>query len=446
MSVIRSSALSNGVKVITKHLDWPTVALGVHLRSGSSFETQETNGTAHFIEHMLFKGTATQSYSQLVETVENMGAHMNAYTTRDHTMYSARCLPGDTEQVTGILSDIVQHPLFDSNLVENERSTIVAEGESVASVAEETLYDVVHAHVFSDHPLGMTVLGPKANIQGMTRDKLVSFSENHCDPRSLTLLAAGDVDHDKLCELAEASFQQPSPSSARRVVSPAHFHAGSSRVARVVKSGTPIPPMPVSHVAITFAGVPPQDAEYGAVSALSPLLSLPSTMSGARELLLGFRVHNVTYANNGFISIYCAVPTAKVDDLLKQVGSAVKSLTVAPDLARTLVDSAKVDFHVRTGAYTFVTGLSSAYTLFGDEVIGSPGCMDPLVRAIERADQAALSSRIKQMAEPEQVQITVMDDVSEEQFSRLDGEVYGAVGFGGVRSVGGPDLRDIMLG
>ncbi|RZS04989.1 hypothetical protein BHM03_00035412, partial [Ensete ventricosum] len=128
----RVTTLPNGLRIATEStLASRTATVGVSIDAGSRFETDETNGTAHFLEHMIFKGTESRTMRQLEEEIENMGGHLNAYTSREQTTYYAKVLDKDVPKALEILADILQNSCFDDKRIERERDVILREMEEV---------------------------------------------------------------------------------------------------------------------------------------------------------------------------------------------------------------------------------------------------------------------------------------------------------------------------
>jgi predicted Zn-dependent peptidase len=118
------TTLDNGLRVATEYWPSQTSAVGIFTGSGSRDETIETSGTAHFLEHLMFKGTTNRSRIQLEMEVENLGAQLNAYTSREHTLYHIQCFNNDIAKSVEILGDMVCNSTFNKNAIEVERETI----------------------------------------------------------------------------------------------------------------------------------------------------------------------------------------------------------------------------------------------------------------------------------------------------------------------------------
>lgn len=139
--------------------------VGIWIDAGSRFETERTNGTAHFLEHMAFKGTKKRSQTDLELEVENMGAHLNAYTSREQTVYYAKAFSKDLPKAVDILSDILQNSTLGEAEIERERGVILREMQEVETNLQEVVFDHLHATAYQGTPLGRTILGPTQNIK-----------------------------------------------------------------------------------------------------------------------------------------------------------------------------------------------------------------------------------------------------------------------------------------
>merc|ERR1719431_2355075 len=138
--------------------------------------------------------------------VENMGMHLNAYTSREQTVFYAKCLTGDLSNAVEILSDILTNSTFGEQEIERERGVILREMQEVEMNLQEVVFDHLHAVAYQGTPLGRTILGPAKNIKSISRDDLTHYIQTHYQGPRMVLAGAGGVDHGKLCELAENHF------------------------------------------------------------------------------------------------------------------------------------------------------------------------------------------------------------------------------------------------
>lgn len=137
-----------------------------------------------------------------------MGAHLNAYTSREQTVYYAKCLSKDVDKSVDILADIIQNSKFGEAEIERERSVIQREMQEVETNLQEVVFDHLHSIAYQGTPLGLTILGPTENIKSIQRQDLVNYVTDHYKGSRIVLAGAGGVDHDQLVKLAEQHLGQ----------------------------------------------------------------------------------------------------------------------------------------------------------------------------------------------------------------------------------------------
>ncbi|KAL3475872.1 Metalloenzyme, LuxS/M16 peptidase-like protein [Aspergillus californicus] len=262
-STTQATTLSNGFTIATEYSPWAqTSTVGVWIDAGSRAETDKTNGTAHFLEHLAFKGTSKRSQHQLELEIENMGAHLNAYTSRENTVYYAKAFNNDVPKAVDILADILQNSKLEPAAIERERDVILREQEEVDKQLEEVVFDHLHATAFQRQPLGRTILGPKENIQTITRDNLTDYIKTNYTADRMVLVGAGGIPHEQLVRLAEEHFGRlPSqaPTSAALALT-----AEQKRQPEFIGSEVRIrdDTLPTAHIALAVEGVSWKDDDY----------------------------------------------------------------------------------------------------------------------------------------------------------------------------------------
>ncbi|KAH9165519.1 Metalloenzyme, LuxS/M16 peptidase-like protein [Lactarius sanguifluus] len=254
------TTLSNGLTVATEaHPHAQTATVGVWIDAGSRAETDANNGTAHFLEHMAFKGTGRRSQHALELEVENLGAHLNAYTSREQTVYYAKSFRKDVPQAVDIISDILQNSKLDSGAIERERDVIVREQQEVDKQYEEVVFDHLHAVAYQGQALGRTILGPKKNILSIKRDDLASYIKTNYTADRMVLVGAGGVDHGELVKAAEKSFGTL-PVSANPIPLGRNSHPKPDFVGSEVRIRDD--DIPTAHIAVAVEGVSWSSPDY----------------------------------------------------------------------------------------------------------------------------------------------------------------------------------------
>jgi len=200
------TTLSNGLRVASEYRPGETATVGIWIDAGSVWENASNNGVAHFLEHMAFKGTNSRSREQIEIEVENMGGQLNAYTSREQTVYHAHVFKKDVPKAVEIIADILQNSKLTEEDIERERGVILREMEEVENQTEEVIFDHLHSVAFQGSPLGYTILGPEKNIKKIQKQDLLSYINTHYTGPRMVLAGAGNVNHAELVKLAEKNF------------------------------------------------------------------------------------------------------------------------------------------------------------------------------------------------------------------------------------------------
>eukprot|EP00761_Pharyngomonas_kirbyi_P011853 gb/GECH01011879.1/.p1 GENE.gb/GECH01011879.1/~~gb/GECH01011879.1/.p1 ORF type:complete len:481 (+),score=122.27 gb/GECH01011879.1/:1-1443(+) len=226
------SALSNGLRIATEEGLSKTATVGIYIAAGSRYETLENNGVAHFSEHMFFKGTPSRNLADMEKQFENMGGHLNAYTSREHTAFTAHVLNEYVEDAVSTISDMIQNPKVNEEDVERERNVILQESREVEQNLEEVMFDQLHLSAYEGHPLSYTILGPEENIKSITRQQIKEYLEKHYVGPRMVLVGSGGISHDQLHGFAEKYLSDiPQVSSQGEVnTQPAQFVGGNKLI------------------------------------------------------------------------------------------------------------------------------------------------------------------------------------------------------------------------
>jgi predicted Zn-dependent peptidase len=204
---VRTTTLDNGMTVLTDdmpHLE--SASLGIWVKAGSRSETEAEHGISHMLEHMAFKGTTTRNALNIAETIENVGGDLNAATSVEHTGYFARVLKEDVELAGEILSDILQNSLFDGDELERERQVIVQEIGAARDNPDDHVFDLFQSAAYPDQPIGRTILGTVESVKAMSPQSIRDYMDRNYVGDRMVLCAAGNVEHDRLVDIAEKRF------------------------------------------------------------------------------------------------------------------------------------------------------------------------------------------------------------------------------------------------
>lgn len=351
----RISQLSNGITIASQFMpNINTATFGIFVNAGSRAENASNNGTAHFLEHLSFKGTKNRSQVGIELEIENIGSHLNAYTSREHTVYYAKSLKEDVPNAMDILSDILTRSVLDPEAIERERDVIIRESEEVDKMYDEVVFDHLHAISFKDQPLGRTILGPIENIKTIQRRDLQDYINTNYTGDRMVLVAAGAIDHENLVQHAEKYFGHIKKSNHPITLGSSHgllptFYGNELKI----RDNN----LPTTHIALAIEGVSWAAPDYFTAlctqaivgnwdRALGAGTNSPSPLAVAASangtLANSYMSFSTSYADTGLWGMYLVTDSAEhntkliIDQVLKE-WNRIK----AGDIAESEVERAK---------------------------------------------------------------------------------------------------------
>lgn len=204
---LRVSRLDNGFTIVSRFLpEVETAAVGLNADVGARHESAVENGLAHLFEHMVFKGTATRSARAIAEAIEDVGGSLNAWTSRDATVFHARVLAADMPLAVTLITDLVRDARFDAEDLEREREVVLSEIGEARDTPDDLVFDHVQMTAFPGQALGRPILGTGESLGGLDAVALRGWRDRQYRGEGLVLSAAGRVDHDALAAQAESLF------------------------------------------------------------------------------------------------------------------------------------------------------------------------------------------------------------------------------------------------
>lgn len=220
------SILDNGLRVASWAMPGlETAAVALITDAGSRHERAEHNGLAHLFEHMVFKGTHRRSARAIAEEMEDVGGQLNAWTSRDSTMFHARILGRDLPLAVDLIADLVTGARFDADDMAREKEVVLQELGEARDTPDDIVFDHLQLAAFPGQGLGRSILGDEESLARIGRDDLVDWQASHYALQRLTLVATGKVDHATLCQLAATAFPAAATGAAVAATESAVFAA-----------------------------------------------------------------------------------------------------------------------------------------------------------------------------------------------------------------------------
>ncbi len=186
---------------------------GLLINAGSRDELPGEEGLAHFIEHVIFKGTKKRKAYHILSRLEDVGGELNAYTGKEETCIYASFLKEDYARSLELFSDIIFNSIFPEKEINKEKDVVIDEILSYKDSPSESIFDDFQELLFLNHPMGANILGTKDNVKGFTRDQILRFIKDHYTPENMVISSIGNIDPKKLITLIERYFEFPPSSS-----------------------------------------------------------------------------------------------------------------------------------------------------------------------------------------------------------------------------------------
>jgi predicted Zn-dependent peptidase len=228
-SPILREVLDNGIRVLTERMSHVrSISIGVWLTRGSRHESADLGGIAHFVEHMLFKGTGTRSAEDIAQAIDSIGGQLDAFTAKEYASYYIKVLDEHLPLALDVLSDIVLNPAFSPGDVEREKKVVVEEIKMVEDTPDDLVHELFTQNFWENHPLGRPILGTRETVEAFSAGGLREYFRAAYTPGNLIVAAVGNLEHAQVRDLVQEKFsglaaggrapQEEAPSVAPKVL------------------------------------------------------------------------------------------------------------------------------------------------------------------------------------------------------------------------------------
>jgi predicted Zn-dependent peptidase len=321
---IAATVLDNGLTVVTERMAGVrSVALGYWVGTGSVDEPVAQAGASHFLEHLLFKGTDSQSARDIAETVDAVGGDLNAFTTKEHTAFYLRVLADATTVGLETLSAILWSPAFRRAEVEAERQVILEEILMERDEPADAVHDVLAGALFPGHALGRKVTGDEATVAVMSRDDIAAFHAAHYQPGNVVFAAAGAVDHDAVVAATAEQTGSRSGGSPEHRQPPAVPAAARQVVAAETEQ---------AHLAVGVRGPSRGDEDRHAAAIIDHVLGggmssrLFQAIREERGLAYSVYSYRLAFEHTGALAVYAGTSPGKAQEVRRLIEAEMDEL------------------------------------------------------------------------------------------------------------------------
>jgi predicted Zn-dependent peptidase len=315
---IERAELSNGLVVVTEKMPHVrSVAVGIWLGTGSRGESPECNGIAHFIEHMVFKGTERRTAEQIAQTMDSVGGMLDAFTSKEITCFNAKVLDEHLPIAFDVISDLVLRPRFDDADIVKEKQVVLEEIKMDEDNPENVIHEMFSQNFWRGHPLGLPILGTPETVPQFSRGAVLDCFRSWYAPNNTVITAAGNLEHARLVDLAAQEFGGAARAGAAAARTAPHTHASiTQRNKRELEQ---------VHIVLGVPSYPLAHARRYAAALLNIILGggmssrLFQNIRERQGLAYAIFSELSPYTDSGVLSVYAATSRESAAQLIRSV-------------------------------------------------------------------------------------------------------------------------------
>jgi predicted Zn-dependent peptidase len=328
VSTFHLTTLDNGLRVLTAPMESAqSVTCAIMLAAGSRYETPETNGIAHFSEHMFFKGTEKRPTARdISKEIDAIGGEFNAFTGKEYTGYYVKCAAESRDVALDVLVDMLRHSKFDPDEIEREKGVIIEEMNMYFDTPRDYIGGVYDELIYGDQPLGWDIIGRKETVRGATRETFTSYLDQWYKPRRMVVGIGGRLGeglHERIAELLgdlpDAETGEPAPTALDRA-------NGGPRVRIHTKQSDQ------AHISLGVYSYPLEHPDRYALQVLSNVLGggmssrLFTEVRERRGLAYYVFGLNHSYTDAGSLYAQAGVDIQRIDDAVTTVAAELRKV------------------------------------------------------------------------------------------------------------------------
>ncbi len=323
--MVQQHTLSNGLRIIHQPIQSKVAYCGYAIDAGTRDEAEHQQGMAHFVEHMLFKGTQKRRAWHILNRMENVGGDLNAYTNKEETVVYTAFLAEHFSRAFELLTDIVFHSTFPQHEIDKEVEVIIDEIQSYEDTPSELIFDDFENLIFPNHPLGRNILGKPEMLKGFTTDDALAWTNNYYTPSNIVFFVLGDLNFKQIVRMAERlTAHLPMKTACHSRTLPSVYQPRLSKLNRDTHQ---------AHVMIGGRGYDAHNEKRTALYLLNNLLGGPGmnsrlnlSLRERRGLVYQVESNLTSYTDTGTFCIYFGCDQQDTERCIKLVHKELKNL------------------------------------------------------------------------------------------------------------------------
>ena len=324
LHMIKADKLPCGVRIVYEKIpEAQSACIGIWVGAGSYCEGNDVSGISHYIEHMFFKGTEKRTALQIAEDTDRIGAHINAFTSKESTCYHIKALTDQFPQAVDILLDMLCHSLFDTKEMRKERGVILEEMSMIQDTPDDYILDLLTAKVLAKTDMESSIIGTRKSLKSISRDNILHFIEANYTKDNIVVAVVGNFDEETLSQKLDGALSQ---FGEKKPVRPQNTPIAGVRFQDKVKD------VGQAHIAIGIPSIPLASEHYYAHAIVNEVLggSMSSRLfQNIREQKgLAYTVYSATscYSQVGMFFIYAGVSLGKTKEAISAIAFELEKL------------------------------------------------------------------------------------------------------------------------
>ena len=408
--------LPNGLVLVAEPMPHArSVSVGIWLRAGSRREPAALNGIAHFIEHMVFKGTERRSAEQIAQEVDSVGGMLDAFTSKEAACFNARVLDQHLPLAFDVLSDMMLYPLFAAEDIAKEKQVILEEIRMEDDNPEAVAHEVLAQNFWRGHPLGWPIIGTRGTVKRFTRASVMKCFEQWYAPDNLVITAAGSLAPEKLRDMVEAAF------GGRRAVRGAVTSRPPKAYGKLAVRNKPA--LEQAHITIAVPSYPLAHPRRYAASILNNILGggmssrLFQNIRERQGLAYAVFSDMTPYSDAGMLTVYAGTSRRTVEKVLRLVAEEFRRMKQEPVSAEEL---RRAKDHLKGSLVLSLESSGSRMSSLARQemYLKQFYTIEELQASLEAVTREEVQEIAREFFRPEQIAVTVVGPMGEFRLRR----------------------------
>jgi predicted Zn-dependent peptidase len=322
--MFRKEHLSNGIPVVMEPLkNMRSVALGIWVKVGSRNETSDKNGISHFLEHMFFKGTQKRTAKDIAIEIDSLGGELNAFTSKESTVFYVKILDEYIEKGIELLSDIFLHSTFPKEDIEKEKRIVKEEIKMVEDMPDDYVHDLFNQTIWGHAGLGQSVLGRRETVRAFTREDLISHIRKYYGTRDVIIACAGNFESESILVMLNKNLGGLRRGSEPEKGTTPYFN---NKVEVVQKE------LSEAHICLGVEGIPQASKERYSLSVLNTIFGAGVSSRLFQEIRekrgLAYSIYSflASYFDTGIWGVYAGVSRKRVREVVELILEEINGL------------------------------------------------------------------------------------------------------------------------